>query len=398
MKSRMTRCGCLLTLFAAAILTPSVQAQSNPPCAARSGTAFVNWPQLHGDPCHTGYNPNEFLLSTGTVANLTVAWAYATLSDSSPAVLNGVAYVGSYDHNVYALDTATGAPRWKYTTGGVVTSSPAVLNGVVYVGSYDHNLYALDAATGAPLWNYTTGAEIGSSPAVANGVVYIPSGVGYLYALDAGTGALIWENHQGDATPTVADGMVYVSSGSSGLNALDAGTGTLLWTYTTEANVIGAAAVANGVVYFGSYDGNLYAVTAATGTLLWQYATGTAGTSSPAVANGVVYFDSENLCCQSKHSQAQTGVYALDAVTGALLWQYATSDWFFSSPVVANGVVYAASTSSNSNFYAIDAATGAVLWTHSTGGDLSSSPAVVNGMVLVAGGDGQVWAFHLPGH
>ena len=32
---------------------------------------------------------------------------------------------------------------WSYTTGGLVESSPAVVNGVVYVGSYDHHVYAL---------------------------------------------------------------------------------------------------------------------------------------------------------------------------------------------------------------------------------------------------------------
>ena len=54
---------------------------------------------------------------------------------SSPAVANGVVYVGSADHNVYALNAGTGAKLWSYTAGGVSDSSPAVANGVVYVGS-----------------------------------------------------------------------------------------------------------------------------------------------------------------------------------------------------------------------------------------------------------------------
>ena len=36
-------------------------------------------------------------------------------------------------------------------------SSPAVANGVVYVGSDDGNVYALNASTGAKLWSYATG-------------------------------------------------------------------------------------------------------------------------------------------------------------------------------------------------------------------------------------------------
>ena len=71
---------------------------------------------------------------------------------------------------------------WSAITGGAIASSPAVANGVVYVGSDDHNLYAFDAATGAPLRVLLTGGPVTSSPAVANGVVYVGSEDGYLYA------------------------------------------------------------------------------------------------------------------------------------------------------------------------------------------------------------------------
>ena len=64
---------------------------------------------------------------------------------------------------------------WSYTTGGLVESSPSVVGGVVYVGSYDHNVYALNATSGVQLWNYTTGNWVWSSPAVVNDVVYIGS-------------------------------------------------------------------------------------------------------------------------------------------------------------------------------------------------------------------------------
>jgi outer membrane protein assembly factor BamB len=71
-------------------------------------------------------------------------WSYTTGGDvaSSPAVANGVVFVGSYDDNVYALDAVTGALVWSYATGDMVVSSPAVADGMVYVGSYDHMVYA----------------------------------------------------------------------------------------------------------------------------------------------------------------------------------------------------------------------------------------------------------------
>ena len=45
--------------------------------------------------------------------------------------------------------------QWSFTTGSSVLSSPAVANGVVYVGSNDNNVYALNATSGAKLWSFT---------------------------------------------------------------------------------------------------------------------------------------------------------------------------------------------------------------------------------------------------
>ena len=43
---------------------------------------------------------------------------------------------------MYALNASTGAKLWSYKTGDLVDTSPAVANGVVYVGSWDRKLYA----------------------------------------------------------------------------------------------------------------------------------------------------------------------------------------------------------------------------------------------------------------
>ena len=54
--------------------------------------------------------------------------------------------------------------NWSYATGGYIDSSPAVVGGVVYVGSFDGNVCALNATTGAKLWSFTTGNSVDSSP------------------------------------------------------------------------------------------------------------------------------------------------------------------------------------------------------------------------------------------
>ena len=109
---------------------------------------------------------------------------------SSPAVANGVVYIGASDGKLYAFESATGRALWTATTNGPIESSPTVAGGmnggpsgqVVYVGSDDNSLYAFDAngsmkctakkaelKTCSPLWSYATGGYIESSPTVVDG-------------------------------------------------------------------------------------------------------------------------------------------------------------------------------------------------------------------------------------
>src|SRR5262249_29288725 len=128
----------------------------------------------------------------------------------------GMLYVGAGD-SLLAFDagpcpSSPCTPVWTAATGGTVFSTPAVANGVVYVGSEDQNLYAFDAATGAPLWSGATGGVIDASPAVGRGLVFIGSFDGGVYAFDAnGCGSsvcpAVWGYATGGpvfASPTLA--------------------------------------------------------------------------------------------------------------------------------------------------------------------------------------------------
>ncbi len=46
---------------------------------------------------------------------------------------------------MYCLEAGTGALLWKFQTNGPIVSSPAIADGVVYIGSMDHQVYALRA-------------------------------------------------------------------------------------------------------------------------------------------------------------------------------------------------------------------------------------------------------------
>jgi outer membrane protein assembly factor BamB len=138
----------------------------------------VEGPHIAG-PEHVLVGVGSFGVCALNAATGAKVWSFATVLPStlfsSPAVANGVVYVGSFDGSVYALNARTGAKLWSFATGGAVVSSPAVANEVVYVGSDDNSLYAFDALTGGFLWGAETGGPVKSSPAVANGVVYVGS-------------------------------------------------------------------------------------------------------------------------------------------------------------------------------------------------------------------------------
>ncbi len=366
-----------LWLMLAAVNT-SARAQTSNTAAVTSTTTSspADWIEFHRDNMQR-WNPYETVLGVNNVGKLGLKWQddnFIAVSLPSPAVVNGVVYVGDNNGTYHALNASSGATLWSFQTGGDFrTSSPAVVNGVVYVGGGgDDNVYALNASTGAKLWSFTTGSEVYSSSAVANGVVYVGSYGGNMYALNASTGALVWKYTTGSvvhSSPAVANGVVYFGSGDSNVYALNASTGAKLWSYTTGDGVLCSPAVANGVVYVGSYDFNVYALNASTGAKLWSYPTGNVVFSSPAVANGVVYVGSED-----------GNMYALNASTGAKLWSYDTGDQIEASPAVANGVVYVG-TRTPDGVTALNASTGALLGSYAGEGD--SSPAVVNGTIYI---------------
>jgi outer membrane protein assembly factor BamB len=303
--------------------------------------------------------------------------------DGTATVAGGVVYVGDDNGNVYAIDAATGALRWKLPTGSSVVSRPAVVDGTVYVGSENNDVYALNAATGAVIWKYPTGGSVDSGPAVTDGVVYVGNDNNEVFALDAATGHVRWtQPNVGDnvtTNPAVVGGTVYVGCEDNSVYALNAATGAIRWQRPTHGQVNSSPAVVGGTVYVGSDDGNVYALNAATGAVEWTRPTGGKVESSPAVSGGTVYIGSDD------HK-----VFALDAATGAVEWTRPTGGVVESSPVLSGGLVFVGS--GDGYVYALDAATGAVRWRVNTNGQVNATAAVYGGMVYIGTDDDAVYA------
>ena len=102
---------------------------------------------------------------------------------------------GSAHPGLYSAPAITGEPKllWRFQTKGRIVSSPAIADGVVYVGSTDHYFYAIDERTGAEIWKLKTGSRISSSALVSGGLVYFESYDGQFYAVDKSNGAVKWK-------------------------------------------------------------------------------------------------------------------------------------------------------------------------------------------------------------
>ena len=83
---------------------------------------------------------NVHALNASTGAKL---WSYTT-GGHCVFLARGGQWGGLYrlrGQQRLCAECLTGAKLWSYTTGSEVYSSPAVANGVVYVGSFDGNVY-----------------------------------------------------------------------------------------------------------------------------------------------------------------------------------------------------------------------------------------------------------------
>ncbi len=172
------------------------------------------------------------------------------------------------------------------------------------------------------------------------------------------------------------------------------------WPYDTGSAVYTQPVIVNGVVYVGSTNGYVYALDADTGAVRWQFphagspAIGSVY-SSPGVAGNMVYVGSDN-----------GRIYALKDTTGVPAWSQpcdTQGDRVRSSPVVVDDVVYA--TSGSGYVCALRAASGAPYWKNPVwigSGAPGSSPTVAYApgtslnrvSIYVGSGDGHVYALN----
>ncbi len=300
---------------------------------------------------------------------------------SSPAVHSGVVYIGSYDHNLYALDAESGKFLWKYPTEGGVASSPCVHEGRVFFGSADRLLYTLNAETGRLVWTCPTQGGVWSSPRVEFDHVFFGSDDQHLYAVNMYSGRVAWKfaaEGKVRSSPAISSDTIYVGCEGGTLHAVDI-SGQLKWRFRARRGITSSPALGKGLVYVGSQDGYVYALDMRSGWVAWRYRTGGPVVSSPAVREDLVFIGS-----------ADGDLYALDAESGRVVWRFTTEGQVSSSPAVAGDAVYFGSV--DGMVYSLDLRTGMLRWRFRTDGPVLSSPRVVNDVVYIGSDDRYVYA------
>ncbi|MBI5947538.1 MAG: PQQ-binding-like beta-propeller repeat protein [Chloroflexi bacterium] len=186
-------------------------------------------------------------------ANGTQRWRRDTAcAPYQPTVVGELVVFPCNDGVIYALEARTGNERWRADTGGapfsVVVAGDLLIAGDMdaeYYGLGDFSglgqfdriaagrLYAIDSRTGAERWRRETGMDIAFVSVDGNDVfvaAYDVSGAGMVLALAAATGTERWRQPADGVSSPAAIGTdaIFVST-SAGLVALDRRNGTVRW-------------------------------------------------------------------------------------------------------------------------------------------------------------------------
>jgi outer membrane protein assembly factor BamB len=344
--------------------------------AGASGIGLSTWTVFEASPAHDLVLPAT--LAGGTP--LAVSWEFHTRGEIStaPSVVDGVAYFGSSDQCVYAVNVVTGREIWSFHTANMVMSEPLVVDGRVFVGS-------------------------GNKTVISVGSGYLRgTGQSGVYALDARTGRLLWHfPTPGEVMATLLyqDGTVYAATGNSAFYALDAATGRLLWKVQDGSidSMSSVAAAGHTAIFGGADPYAVYGINLQQHRLAWETqlgkgtpwdAEGGIDDVSPAISGHLAYIQNP----EGVFPSATVVEFALDAQSGRIVWQTELGQGTITEAdreeagvaTVVDGVLYVGSPIVP-GLWALNAATGSPLWKVPIPVGLRATPTVTAHHIYAAG-------------
>ena len=203
---------------------------------------------------------------------------------------NGIAYIGASDHTFRAVNIRTGEVKWAFAgVRGYIETKPLVTDNKVIFGAWDNTLYALNKADGKELWKWTGGlTRMHFSPAAvwpvaADGKVFITDPQRAMTAIDIETGNTVWRTFQSMVRETIGlsedkeriysktmnDSIVCYSTKGDQPHKLWASNVGFGYEHAPSMQV-----EKNGVVFGSTKEGPIFALEAVTGKVLWKHKTG----------------------------------------------------------------------------------------------------------------------------
>jgi outer membrane protein assembly factor BamB len=367
-------------------------------------TIANNWDQTGYSPSQNPYEPNDptlnYVINAGQTDWVQLAWHFDTgiAMNASPAVVQGIAYVGDTAGNLYALQIHDGGLLWTYTlaSGAAIDGSPAVdlARGLVFIGAHDGTVSAVYLSNGTLAWTRSIGSPV-SAPIFSGGILYVTANSGTVDALKESTGAVSWSTTLAaniTAAPTLNSSakLLVVGASNGDLVALNSSSGAKSWTYVTGGAITASATSYGGSVYVGSSDGKVYALNQLTGAFQWSYVTGAAVQDTGAISN---QHTAGNL--QLMIGSNNGFLYALQLSNGARLFSNDVG-----GPVRGVGAM--------DGIVVLETSTGSItaartdgndtVWHYQTRAGLASDPVLIDGTIFVAASDGNLYAFTVNAH
>ncbi len=323
----------------------------------------------------------SFATPPGTVADFTqlpqVAWKFALDAPvfSSPVADEQAVYFGALNGSLYALDKASGAVKWTFSTAGEIRGNVCMgENDNLYFIGGDGHLYSLNKTTGKVNWKFETGGEkkydfadyYQSTPMLHSGTLYFGSGDGNVYAVAASSGAIQWKFEAGGVvhtTPAIAGGTLVAGSHNGYVYALNVADGNLIWKFKTvgqmffpKGEVQGHPAALGNLAFVGARDYNLYALDLAKGYAHWNKKFERGWALVNVVYDSVLYTGTSD----------DRLLIAYDMKTGREKWSTNVGYNIFGNPGFSKSATYVGT--SMGKVHGIDLSTGNILWTFATDG------------------------------
>jgi outer membrane protein assembly factor BamB len=244
--------------------------------ALRSGAVGVGTHVLFGGDFPDGSGRVVDMDLAGSIyQNASVKWELSTRGGISgtPAVHQGLAYIGDDAGNVYAVNAETRAAIWPlkeegreegvFNAGGQIKADVKADDFGVYVASMDSKLYCLGRTDGRIRWRYFGGQPLTHSPDVTATTVYIRVDGEGLVAIDKTKGDAIrparWTVKDAVAFLAEDEHYAYLQTQDHGIIAVDVATGQVKFKSKHHNYVAMSTALKGNTIYAVTADGKLRA-------------------------------------------------------------------------------------------------------------------------------------------